>query len=75
MQAIDPLGNINPNECVNCLNCLQMYNNKELCPVVILRESKTKKAAISALETNKISDAKSQVKRGRRLGRDREIEA
>ena len=75
VQAIDPLGNINPNECINCLNCLQMYSNKELCPVVILRESKAKKATGSPRDDTKVDEAKSQVKRGRRLGREREIGA
>ena len=35
VQAIHPTGEINPNECVNCLNCQVLYQSKTKCPVVI----------------------------------------
>lgn len=35
VQAIHPTGEINPNECVNCLHCQVLYQSKSLCPVVI----------------------------------------
>jgi NosR/NirI family nitrous oxide reductase transcriptional regulator len=35
VQAIHPTGEINPNECVNCLNCQVLYQSKTRCPVVI----------------------------------------
>ena len=35
VQAIHPTGEINPNECVNCLHCQVLYQSKTLCPVVI----------------------------------------
>ncbi|MGR3315078.1 NosR/NirI family protein [Roseovarius indicus] len=35
VQAIHPTGEINPNECVNCLHCQVLYQSKTKCPVVI----------------------------------------
>ncbi|NEY90099.1 NosR/NirI family protein [Tabrizicola oligotrophica] len=35
VQAIHPTGEINPNECLNCLHCQVLYQSKTLCPVVI----------------------------------------
>jgi NosR/NirI family transcriptional regulator, nitrous oxide reductase regulator len=35
VQAIHPTGEINPNECVNCLHCQVLYQSRTICPVVI----------------------------------------
>ncbi|WP_417824027.1 4Fe-4S binding protein [Thalassospira lucentensis] len=35
VQAIHPSGEINPNECHNCLHCQVLYQSKTICPVVI----------------------------------------
>lgn len=35
VQAIHPTGEINPNECVNCLHCQVLYRSETVCPVVI----------------------------------------
>ena len=35
VQAIHPTGEINPNECINCLHCQVLYQSKTNCPVVI----------------------------------------
>jgi len=35
--AIHPTGEINPNECLNCLNCQVLYQSETKCPVVIRR--------------------------------------
>lgn len=35
VQAIHPTGEINPNECVNCLHCQVLYQSTNTCPVVI----------------------------------------
>ncbi|MFD3191483.1 4Fe-4S binding protein [Sedimentitalea sp. HM32M-2] len=35
VQAIHPTGEINPNECVNCLHCQVLYQSQAKCPVVI----------------------------------------
>lgn len=35
VQAIHPTGEINPNECLNCMHCQVLYQSKDKCPVVI----------------------------------------
>ena len=35
VQAIHPTGEINPNECVNCLHCQVLYQSQTICPVVL----------------------------------------
>jgi NosR/NirI family nitrous oxide reductase transcriptional regulator len=47
VQAIHPTGEINPNECVNCLHCQVLYQSKTICPVVIkqLKRRETAKAS------------------------------
>jgi NosR/NirI family nitrous oxide reductase transcriptional regulator len=35
VDAIHPTGEINPNECVNCLHCQVLYQSEAVCPVVI----------------------------------------
>ena len=35
VQAIHPTGEINPNECVNCLHCQVLYQSDAKCPVII----------------------------------------
>ncbi|WP_394356617.1 4Fe-4S binding protein [Sedimentitalea todarodis] len=35
VQAIHPTGEINPNECINCLHCQVLYQSTTTCPVVI----------------------------------------
>ena len=37
VQAIHPEGNINPNECLNCMHCQVLYHSEKKCPVVIKR--------------------------------------
>lgn len=37
VQAIHPTGEINPNECLNCMHCQVLYQSKTKCPVVIKR--------------------------------------
>ncbi len=32
--AIDPLGRINPNECVLCLRCQMIYHDPKTCPML-----------------------------------------
>ena len=47
VQAIHPTGEINPNECVNCLHCQVLYQSRTICPVVIKREKRREAAAAS----------------------------
>lgn len=52
VQAIHPTGEINPNECLNCLHCQVLYQSKTICPVVI-RQLK-RRAAVGTAEGPKI---------------------
>ncbi len=47
VQAIHPTGEVNPNECVNCLHCQVLYQNETKCPVVI-RQLKRRASAGAA---------------------------
>jgi NosR/NirI family nitrous oxide reductase transcriptional regulator len=47
VQAIHPTGEINPNECVNCLHCQVLYQSKTICPVVIKRDKRRQTVAAS----------------------------
>lgn len=40
VQAIDPLGRIEPNECQQCMHCQVLYQSKTNCPVCIKREKR-----------------------------------
>jgi len=37
VQAIHPLGQINPNECIYCLRCQMIYNNDHICVPLKMR--------------------------------------
>ncbi len=37
VQAITPLGEIHPNECLYCLHCQVRYQDEQICPVMIKR--------------------------------------
>ncbi len=40
VQAIHPTGEINPNECINCLHCQVLYQSETVCPVVIKQKKR-----------------------------------
>jgi NosR/NirI family nitrous oxide reductase transcriptional regulator len=40
VQAIHPEGNINTNECVNCLHCQVRYVDEHVCPVMVKKRKK-----------------------------------
>lgn len=42
VQAIDPKGNINPNECLHCMGCQQTYFDEKVCPVMIHKLTKVR---------------------------------
>ncbi|SDT57116.1 NosR/NirI family protein [Bradyrhizobium canariense] len=47
VQAIHPEGNINPNECIQCLHCQELYHDDHRCPVMIqLRLKSERRAAV-----------------------------
>ncbi len=54
VQSIHPTGEINPNECLQCLHCQVLYQDHEKCPVVIKRDRRRRKTA----ESNAISGAR-----------------
>ncbi|EXL01929.1 FMN-binding protein [Aquamicrobium defluvii] len=47
VQSIHPTGEINPNECINCLHCQVLYQSKTTCPVVIKKMKRREKLAES----------------------------
>ncbi|MBF0184071.1 MAG: regulatory protein NosR [Magnetococcales bacterium] len=48
VQAIQPNGEIHPNECIYCLHCQLNYVNEAVCPTLIMRRTRReKKAALS----------------------------
>jgi NosR/NirI family nitrous oxide reductase transcriptional regulator len=48
VQAIHPEGQINPNECIQCLNCQVLYHHDQKCPVMIQRRIKREKRTAMA---------------------------
>ncbi|PHQ69684.1 MAG: 4Fe-4S binding protein [Sneathiella sp.] len=72
VQAIDPQGNINPNECLYCLHCQQNYYDKDVCPVVIHALAKARKMDPNAKTT--VADQDPAYRRGRRLNQPRDYE-
>ncbi len=51
VQAIHPEGNINPNECHQCLHCQVLYQSVTKCPVVIKKVAQREKIARSTPKT------------------------
>ncbi len=47
VQAIHPTGEINPNECVDCLHCQVLYQSTTKCPVVIKKLKRREAASAS----------------------------
>jgi len=52
VQAIHPTGEINPNECLNCLHCQVLYQSRTKCPVVIktMKRRETASGGAAALD-------------------------
>ena len=48
VQAIHPLGQINPNECIHCLNCQTLYYDATTCPPLVARAQRRARAAQAA---------------------------
>ncbi|MEZ5776959.1 MAG: 4Fe-4S binding protein [Paracoccaceae bacterium] len=57
VQAIHPTGEINPNECLNCMHCQVLYHSKTKCPVVIKQLKRRDKVAASATPDRLAHDA------------------
>lgn len=48
VQAIHPEGQINPNECVYCLNCQTLYYDRHICPPLKARAARSPAPSVSA---------------------------
>ncbi len=57
VDAIHPTGEINPNECVDCLHCQVLYQSDSVCPVVI-KQLKRRAKDRAANETSKAAMAR-----------------
>lgn len=55
VQAIHPTGEINPNECVNCLHCQVLYQSDTKCPVVIRQLKRREKTGAAEIKIPKKS--------------------
>ncbi|WP_097805293.1 NosR/NirI family protein [Pelagimonas varians] len=53
VQAIHPTGEINPNECVDCLHCQVLYQSDAKCPVVIRQLKRRSKVGSAELNVPK----------------------
>ncbi len=58
VQAIHPTGQINPNECIHCLNCQNLYYDDKTCPPLIARRKRR--------EERKAMAARGDARRGAR---------
>ena len=47
VQAIHPLGQINPNECIYCMQCQVIYQDHDLCPPLLMKKTGRGKKASS----------------------------
>ncbi len=47
VDAIPPTGEINPNECISCLNCQVLYQDNARCPVVLKRDKRRARDAVA----------------------------
>ncbi|MBL9063768.1 NosR/NirI family protein [Tabrizicola sp.] len=47
VQSIHPTGEINPNECIDCLHCQVLYQSTTKCPVVIKKLKRRETASAS----------------------------
>ncbi len=56
VQAIHPTGEINPNECLSCLNCQVLYQDDNRCPVRVLKKKKRERLAQSNADSGAAMD-------------------
>ena len=68
VDAIHPEGHINPNECIQCLNCQVLYHHDQRCPHLIKKNAKNrKKPAPVGAEMQARSASRAQPKPGARV--------
>lgn len=68
VQAIHPEGNINPNECIQCLHCQALYYDDHRCPVMIQKRLKAERRAAIASDVPKPVPARPREKQGSMVG-------
>lgn len=64
VQAIHPTGEINPNECLNCMHCQVLYQSETKCPVVIKKLKRRSSASDSAAALDRIIENHPNMKKG-----------
>ncbi|WP_417728345.1 4Fe-4S binding protein [Roseovarius sp.] len=64
VQAIHPTGEINPNECLNCMHCQVLYQSETKCPVVIKQLKRRKSASDSAAALDRMIENHPNMKKG-----------
>ncbi|MFT6916674.1 MAG: NosR/NirI family nitrous oxide reductase transcriptional regulator [Motiliproteus sp.] len=57
IQAIEPDGRINANECHHCLDCQVTYHNDDKCPPLVVKKRKQAKRASTQIPVVQISPA------------------
>ncbi|WZB76708.1 4Fe-4S binding protein [Achromobacter insuavis] len=69
VQAIEPTGEINPNECIQCLHCQMLYHHKQKCPHLIQQHGKRerRRAADSESAVQEVVLHRAQPERARDL--------
>jgi NosR/NirI family transcriptional regulator, nitrous oxide reductase regulator len=65
VQAIHPTGEINPNECLNCMHCQVLYQSETKCPVVIKKLKRRSSAADSAAALDRMIENHPNMKKGK----------
>lgn len=48
VQAIAPEGDINPNECIQCLNCQMLYHHEKKCPHLLQKSARLRRKGPSS---------------------------
>ena len=65
VQAIHPTGEINPNECLNCMHCQVLYQSETKCPVVIKKLKRRSSASDSAAALDRMIENHPNMKKGK----------
>ena len=60
VQSIHPDGRINPNECISCMHCQELYWDDHLCPVMIQRRIKRERLATMSAPPRPVLPVKPQ---------------
>lgn len=68
VQAIHPEGHINPNECLYCLHCQEVYVDGHRCPVMIAKREKRERRArgVTPQSSEQLQKILDEVRSGRR---------